>query len=146
MKYITSGKEKNVLCFELGDDVLVGLLEFAKKNNIQAAWVWMIGSTKELELGFYDIKLKEYQRRKFEDAMEIINISGNIGTFENKPVCHLHGSFAGRDYKLLGGHIHKLVANATVEVFVNKIEGSLVREYNGEIGLNLLKSQFKDGN
>src|SRR3989344_9305603 len=142
MKHIVSEKDQDVLRFDIGDDVLTGLLEFAEKNNIKAAWVWMVGASCEVELGFYDVGSKEYKKQNFNEVMEILGVSGNIAALDGKPVYHLHGSFSGQDFKSYGGHVHKLIANATVEVFIRRIEKPMVREYNSEVGLNLLKSSF----
>jgi len=142
VKHIASEKDQEVLRFDIGDDVLSGLLEFVEKNDIKAAWVWMVGASREVELGFYDVSSKEYKKQKFGEVMEILSVSGNIATLDGKPVYHLHGSFAGEDYKSYGGHVHRLIANATVEVFIHRIEKTLVREYNSKVGLNLLKSDF----
>lgn len=140
MKHIASNSEKEVLRFDSGDDILAGVIEFAEKKDIKAAWVWMIGSSKETELGFYDLGSKEYKKREFKEDMEIVNVSGNIGRMDGKPILHLHGSFSSHNFNTWSGHIHKLIANATAEVFLLKIENPLDREYDRETGLNLFKS------
>jgi predicted DNA-binding protein with PD1-like motif len=102
----------------------------------------MLGASKKLELSFYNLAGKEYEKHEFNENMEILNAGGNIGQFEGKPVIHLHGSFGRQDLSTLGGHVHKLVANATVEVVLHKIDGNMEREYNKSVGLNTLKSNF----
>jgi len=142
MKHILSTKEEEVIRFDPGDDVIAGILSFAEDRKIHSAWVSIIGSTKNVELGFYDMPSREYKNKVFDEVMEIVSASGNFGHLEGKPVVHIHGSFSRPDFTTHSGHIHKLVANATAEVYLKRIDNKLEREYNEAVGLNTLKSNF----
>jgi len=45
-----------------------------------------------------------------------------------------------RNIKFFGGHLNEAVVSATCEVIIEKIEGSIEREFDKETGLNLLKN------
>ena len=139
MKHILTNASHEVLRFDLGDDVLTGLLEFSAREGIDAGWISALGAAKEVELGYYEVKSKEYRKKIYNEFLEIATITGNIGRMNNKPVIHMHGSFGTRDYATVSGHVHRLIAGATVEVFIHKIAWALNRAPDLTSGLNLLK-------
>lgn len=138
MKHVLSNPYHEVLRFDAGDDVVGGILDFAEKQGIEAAWLSAIGSAREIELGFYDLKSQEYLKKTYAEPLELLEASGTIAVATEGPALHLHGVFGGKDYGTLGGHIHKMLANATLEVFIHKIDGRLERKHDPETGLNLL--------
>ncbi len=138
MKHILSDVCYEVVRFELGDDVIDELARFARGKKIHAAWISGIGSSKTVELGFYDIETKEYRNKRFGETMEILHIAGNVGKLGNELVVHLHAEFARPDYSVVGGHVHGLTANATVEMILYKMDGVLERAHDSLVGLNLL--------
>ncbi|MBI4033986.1 MAG: DNA-binding protein [Candidatus Brennerbacteria bacterium] len=142
MRRILSNTWHEILRFDEGEDIVAGILGFARENKIEAAWLSAIGSAKEIELGFYDLEKKKYLDKTFKKPLEVVEASGTISVLDSKPALHLHGVFSDENYQTLGGHIHKLVANATVEVFIHKLGESgsarLERKRDPETGLNLL--------
>lgn len=138
VKHILSNPYHEVLRFNSGDDVLRGILDFAEKQGIEAAWLSAIGSVQDVELGFYDLKKQEYLKKNFDEAMELLEASGTIAVMNGKPMLHVHGVFGGKNYETLGGHIHRMIASAAVEVFIHKIDGRLERRRDPQTGLNLL--------
>jgi predicted DNA-binding protein with PD1-like motif len=135
---ILSNPYHEILRFDRGDDVISGILKFAKEEKIDAAWVWALGAAEGVELGFYDLEAKEYRKKRFTEPMEIVQMTGNIAVGDNGPILHLHGSFGGRDHAVVGGHVNALIAYGTVEVFLHKIPGKILRAYDQETGLSLL--------
>jgi predicted DNA-binding protein with PD1-like motif len=112
---------------------------FAKETDIQGAWLNGIGGVLEVTLGFYDIEAKAYQWHDFKGLREITGIQGSIALDEhNAPMAHLHGTFADKDYKVVGGHVKDFVAAATVEVFVHRAYQPLRRKTDPAVGLQIL--------
>jgi len=140
MEVVFSDKKQDVLRFDSDEDVALSLVKYVMEEKIGAAWVSAIGSAKEIELGFYDKFYKEYRRQVFNEEMEVVNLSGNVGILNKKPAVHLHGSFGLHDYRVVGGHVHSLIVNTTVEMYLDKMDGVLKRDYDGNTGLNLFKS------
>ena len=44
------------------------LLKISKSKNIQSGWINGVGAIYNIEIGYYDIHLKDYVRKKFNDA------------------------------------------------------------------------------
>lgn len=146
MKHILTNSWHEILRFDEGEDVVAGILDFAGRNKIESAWLSAIGSSKELELSFYDLAKKEYSSRVFAEPLEIVSASGLIavqadGDNSGRPVLHWHGVFSRDDFSTVGGHIKKLIANATVEVFIHKLNEKLARKHDDKTGLNLLNNE-----
>lgn len=134
-------KDENayIVRFDKGEEVITSLADFMHENNITACSFSAIGSTGEIELGYYNKNLKEYRRKPFYEELEIISCNGNGGIMDAKPVIHAHGMFGRTDFTTIGGHIFKMVVTATCEVVITKLHGELVRGKNEEFKLNLLK-------
>ena len=127
-----------MLRFDKGEEVFAGLAEFASKNQIDAGVFWGIGTVSEADLGFYNPFLKQYRSKPLVENFEIISLVGNVSVLEGKPSLHAHGSFGRTDFSVIGGHVFKLVALATCEVFLIKLEGKIGRQNNPEFNLNLM--------
>jgi predicted DNA-binding protein with PD1-like motif len=52
---------------------------------------------------------------------------------------HLHVTLCNVEHKAVGGHLTSAVISATFEGFIDIIEGQVTREFNDDVGLNLLK-------
>jgi predicted DNA-binding protein with PD1-like motif len=138
MKHIISNPWHEVLRFDKGEDVIGGILNFAEKNKIKAAWLSAIGSSEEVGLGFYNLDKKEYSNKIFKESLEVLHASGTLAVIDGRPSIHWHGVFGRLDYSVIGGHIYRLIANATVEVFIHKLNETLIRKHDEKTGLNLL--------
>ena len=139
MKLILSNSWHAILRFDEGDDVIAGVLEFASKEGMEGAWLSAIGSTKEIELAYYDAGKKEYINKIFAEPLELVDASGTIAIKEGKPIIHWHGVASRLDYTTIGGHINKMIANMTIEVFIHKLNEKIEREHDEKTGLKLLK-------
>lgn len=138
MKTVLQDSRRYILRFDKGEEVFAGLTDFAAKNQVTAAVFWGIGTVSEADLGFYNSFLKQYRSKPLVENFEIISLIGNIGVFESKPAIHAHGSFGRTDFSVVGGHVFKLVALATCEIFLIKLEGQIVRKNNPDFQLNLI--------
>ncbi|MEX2014650.1 MAG: PPC domain-containing DNA-binding protein [Candidatus Saccharimonadales bacterium] len=123
-----------------GDELVASLTEFAKKDKIKGAWVFVVGACDEVEAGYYDLKTKKYKFKKYEQDLEILNIQGNLSWNGDQPAIHLHGTFSGEDGRSFGGHIKSLKVSITCEVFIHDWFGAnrIERKLDDSIGLNLL--------
>lgn len=51
---------------------------------------------------------------------------------------HLHIGLSDSKYNAYGGHITSAVISGTGEIIIEEIDGEIEREFNEEVGLNLL--------
>ena len=123
--------------FAHGDDVVNGMVEFARAHGIEGAWVNFLGAIEDPELGYYDLPTKSYTRRSFPGDWEIMGAVGNLARVGETPVLHVHITISGQDFAARGGHLFAGKAGATCEVFVRDLKTRLERVRDEDIGLAL---------
>jgi len=122
-----------------GEKLMASLNQFAEETKLEGGWINILGSALGMTLGFYDLDKKQYQWHDFAGLYEITGITGNLAyDDQNKPVFHLHGTFAGRDFKAIGGHVKDLTSGATVEIFIHRSFKSVKRMHDEASGLQTL--------
>ena len=115
------------------------LHEFLAANQLDGASVSGVGGAEQIELGFYDLAGKTYLWQTFPDLYEITGLLGTIALDEQgKSAYHMHGTFAGRDYQVIGGHVRDFIVGGTCELFVHRTYKPLKRAHDDATGLNLL--------
>lgn len=124
---------------------MAALGKFAEETKLEGGWINILGGALQMTLGFYELDKKQYRWQDFEGLYEITGITGNLAYDEqNQPVFHLHGTFAGPDYKSIGGHVKDLVAAATVEIFVHRAYQPIRRVLDESVGLQTLDLLHKE--
>lgn len=138
MKCLYKDKTRCVLRFDKGEEVIRGVSDYCDKGQIASGFFTALGACQKVTIAYYDLEVKKYLDRTKEENLEIVGITGNVAKLEGKSIVHAHGSFAGRDYVVSGGHVKELFASATCEVHLTILEEKLERAFNKETGLNLL--------
>lgn len=122
-----------------GEKLMLALQQFAQETKLEGGWINILGGALNMTLGFYDLDKKEYIWQDFDGLYEITGITGNLAyDQQNQPVFHLHGTFAGRDFKTIGGHVKDLTVAATVEIFIHRSFKSVKRVQDQSSGLQTL--------
>ncbi len=139
MKIIIQSKNKYILRYDKGEEVITDLINFCENQDIEAGFFFGIGAAEKVTISFYDTDIKEYKDEMIEEKVEIVNLLGNIAKMGDKIIIHCHGAFSGQNMQLRGGHVKKLVVSATCEIFLENFDVNIEREFSPEIGLNLMK-------
>ena len=126
-----------LLRFHRGEEIVSGLLAFARDRGLQGGWVQGLGAVEDAELGYYDLDTKEYLRQTFPGDWEIAALVGNLGWANDEPAAHLHAVLGSRDFTARGGHLFRGRVGATCEIFVRDLGSRLERGPDSETGLNL---------
>lgn len=121
-----------------GEEVVSSIIQFTAKENIRSAAFFGLGAICSFELGYYDLKTRKYEKEKFEEDMEVGNITGNIASLDGKPFVHTHVTVSGKDLKAYTGHLFSAEVALTLELFVFTASAGIERKMDAEIGLNLL--------
>jgi len=91
-------------------------------------------------LGYYDFKdTKTYKYETFDEDLEILTLSGNVSTMNQKALPHAHVTLGRRDFSVIGGHLEEGSLANMVEVNLTKLPGKLLKEKDENVGLNLLQ-------
>ena len=117
MKYSLSNNTY-IVRIDRGEEVVEQLLKFATKENIQGAFIQAIGACDEFSVGLYSVSEKKYESTDYNGEYEIVSCLGNLSINNNQPYLHLHIGCAGKDNKVVGGHLTRCLISGTFECFV----------------------------
>lgn len=122
---------------EKGDEVHSSLVEIAEREKIAGGWLSGIGAASDVELGYYDLERKEYDRVRIDGDVEIVSASGTVGLVDGKPFVHLHAVVSDRNCATRGGHLFRAVTGATLEFVLFVANAPIERTRDEATGLNL---------
>jgi len=143
MKYQTGEVGRVIVArFEDNDDVLEGLAEIAKKEDIHSAIFHLVGGMKA---GRYvvgpeteDLPPKPVWR-ELEESHEILAL-GTIFWEGDEPKVHLHGAYGKRDQVKVGCMRQGSKTFLVLEAVIMELEGiKASRELDPKIGMALLR-------
>ncbi len=121
-----------------GKDLLQEITDICLAENIGLGRVEAIGAVQKACIGFYDQKARDYQFRKIEQALEIVNLTGNVSMKEGHPFVHAHISLADHKGNVYGGHLAPGTTIFACELIVEVFEGAILeRTLDEETGLPL---------
>lgn len=128
-----------VIRIDKGEEILEEIKELAEKENIKLAKVEALGAVNNFTVGVYKVEDKKYYANSFTGNFEIVSLLGTISTMNNNFYAHIHMSAGNDKGEVFGGHLNKATVSATCEMVITIINGTVDREFNSEIGLNLFK-------
>jgi hypothetical protein len=139
-KLIQDGQEKTfAIVFDTGEEVVAGLLQFARDHQISGAHLTAIGAFERVTLGFFDVVKKDYKRIEIHEQVELMSLVGNIAHDDDgNPKLHAHVVVGKSDGTAHGGHLQEAHVRPTLEVVMVEASRHLRRTTRGEFGLALL--------
>ncbi len=121
-----------------GEELFASLEVFTEQHQIQSAYVSGIGLVRELELGYFDSEQAQYERKIYQENLEVVSLTGTITECEDKPFYHIHGVFGTKQFETVGGHVMRAVTDMTLELFISDFETRITRTLDEQSGLKLL--------
>src|SRR5438270_13600274 len=127
-----------LLVFRTGQEVMKGLLSFARKHGLVAGHLTGIGAISHAVIGFFDPRAKTYLRNPEKGQAEVLSLTGNLAVYEKEPFFHVHVALGLRDGSARGGHLFAATVRPTVEVVLTTYPRAVQRKIDAEPGLPLL--------
>jgi predicted DNA-binding protein with PD1-like motif len=138
-RLISGGQEKVfIVVFETGDEVMQGLLEFARQNELSAGHFTAIGALSEVVLGYLDWEQKDYERIPVREQVEVLSLVGDVALEDGSPKIHAHIVVGKRDGSAHGGHLLEAHVRPTLEVALHESPEHLRRRLDPDTGLALI--------
>jgi len=132
------GEKTFVIVFDTGDEVVAGLLDFAREHR-RAASLTAIGAFERVTLGFFEAERKDYKKIFIGEQVEVLSLVGNITLEESgEPKVHAHVVVGKSDGTAHGGHLLEAHVRPTLEVILVESPTRLRRKMNEEAGLALI--------
>ena len=137
MKYQIVNKNLALLSLDKGDYINSSIKELFIEENLDSGWISGIGAVCNIELGYYDVSLKEYLRRKFKGEHELTSLIGNVSFIDADYFIHTHVTISDMKCRSFGGHLFDAQIAAAGEFKIDLINEKIMRQYSNTIGLNL---------
>jgi predicted DNA-binding protein with PD1-like motif len=139
-KLIRHSQEKTfAVVFDPGEEVVAGLLRFAREQKLTGAHLTAIGAFERVTLGFFELAKKDYKKIPIEEQVELMSLVGNIAQDEKgEPKLHAHVVVGKSDGSAHGGHLLEASVRPTLEVVIVESAGHLRRKMHAHLGLALL--------
>jgi uncharacterized protein len=138
-KLIHEGGEKTfAIVFDKGDEVVSGLVSFAKENNLSASHFTAIGAFENVTLGFFERERKDYEKITIHEQVEVLSLVGDIALERDEPKVHAHVVVGKRDGTAHGGHLLEARVWPTLELILVESPQHLQRKVDKETGLALI--------
>ena len=117
-----------------------GVLAAAAGDGVSTALVTGIGGVREVRLAYYDRSEKKYEEKTFQEQLELTSLVGNVTVKDGTLFLHAHGTFARRDYTVIGGHVVSGVVSPLLEFVLTPTENTAVRELDESLGLYTIRN------
>jgi len=133
------GQKTYVLVFDTGDEVIAGLLDFARTHDLGGSHFTAIGAFSSLVVGYFDWGKKDYQKIPLDEQVEVLSLVGDIALGEGGPKVHAHVVVGKADGTAHGGHLLKAHVRPTLEVILVESPQHLRRQPDKASGLALIR-------
>jgi predicted DNA-binding protein with PD1-like motif len=137
---LLSDKDEKVfiLVFETGDEVMEGLIAFAREHGVRAGHFTAIGAFSDVVLGYLDWEKKHYEPIPLSEQVEVLSLVGDLAIQDGAPQVHAHIVVGKRDGTAHGGHLIRGHVRPTLEVVLHESPEHLRRKVDPETGLALI--------
>lgn len=134
------GERTFALIYEPGDEVVAGLMRFAKVHKPRSAHFTAIGAFQDVVLSYFDWETKKYQEIPVNEQVEVVALAGDIAWKDDgEPVVHAHVVVGRSDGSTRGGHLKTAHVRPTLELVLVEYPKHLERKHDAETGLALIR-------
>jgi uncharacterized protein len=133
------GEKTFVLIFDTGDEVVAGLLDFAKQQHLDSSHFTALGAFSDVVVGYFDWEKKEYTHIPLPEQVEVLVLVGDIALDQGAPKVHAHVVVGKADGTAHGGHLLEAHVRPTLEVVLVESPQHLQRQSDPESGLALIR-------
>ena len=104
--------------FSPGDEILSGLTDLARRDNITSAQITGLGGLSTALLAFGDPSIGSFVFKLIpvEEKSELVSLVGTVSLRDGEPYVHLHAVVALSDGSTIGGHVLELHVSPVAEV------------------------------
>lgn len=138
MQIIGSEAGKYVFNLARGEELFSTLLSWCEAEGVQGATLTGLGAADEMEIAYYHLGTKTFERQTVTDEVEILSLQGNLAMLDGKRALHIHAVLGRRDLSTFGGHLFLLRVSGACEIHLTTFPDAFLRKPDAATGLNLL--------
>ncbi len=136
----SEGGRTFALIFSTGDEVMAGLVAFAREHKLGGSRFTAIGAFQDVTLGYFDWSKRDYQKIPVNGQVEVLSLVGDVAEGEKgEPKVHAHVVLGKADGTAHGGHLLQAHVRPTLEVMLVEAPEHLCRRFDPESGLALIR-------
>jgi uncharacterized protein len=132
------GEKTYAIVFNKGDEVVEGLLSFARENKVQGSHFTAIGAFSDVTLGYFNWEKKAYDKIFVKEQVEVLSLVGNIVFDNGNPKLHAHIVIGKSDGTAHGGHLIEGHVRPVLEAVLVESPSHLHRKTDKETGIALI--------
>ena len=132
------GQRTFAIVFDQGDEMIQGLKEFSKEQQLLGSHFTAIGAFSQVTLGYFQRENMEYKNIPVNEQVEVLSLVGNITSKGDDYKVHAHAVLGKSDGSTLGGHIQDAKVWPTLEVVLVEEPAYLKRTIDEKTGLALI--------
>ena len=136
MKYKINN-DRLFISLQTGDELVTSITDVLIKEKINSGLINGIGAINKVELGFYNLELKEYNKKLFSKDYELTSLMGNITLKDDNPFIHVHINISDDNFNVFGGHLFSAFTAASAEIIILLNDENIRRELDKDVGLSL---------
>ena len=91
------------------EEILEEIGKVAEKENIRLAQVTGLGAINDFTAGVYNTVTKEYHSIQFQEAYEIVSLTGTVTRKDGEVYLHLHIAAGDEEGHVHGGHLNRAI-------------------------------------
>jgi uncharacterized protein len=133
-----NGVKNYAIVLAKGDEVMSGLTDFARQNNVTSASFTAIGAFRQATVAWFDDSRKEFKLIPINEQVELVSMIGDVALVKGQPAVHTHASVASPDGTVRGGHVINAYVFPTLELFLTVYPTPLHKETDPPTGLKLI--------
>jgi uncharacterized protein len=134
-----TGEKTFAVIFDTGDEVVSGLLQFARDVGLKGSHFTAIGAFSRVTLGYFVWDKKKYKHILLDQQVEVLSLVGDIALQDRESKLHAHVVVGLADGSAFGGHLIQAHVRPTLEVILSEAPESLHREFDEASGLPLIR-------
>jgi len=124
--------------FDVGDEVIAGLCDVAKRNRLADSRFTAIGGFSSVVLGYFEWQTKQFKKVSIDEQVEVLVLAGDITCEGDEPRVHAHVVVGKADGTAHGGHLIEARVRPTLEVMLVESPVQLHRRFDPRTGLALI--------
>jgi len=132
------GEKTYAIVFNKGDEVVEGLLSFAREEKVQTSHFTAIGALSDVTLGYFNWTKKTFDKISIQEQVEVLSLVGNIVFDNGDPKLHAHVVIGKSNGTAHGGHLMEGHVRPILEVILVEVPSHLHRKIDKETGLALI--------
>ncbi len=121
-----------------GDALPDALVEFCRDRGIRSATAEGLGALADVELGFYDLETRDYDRTTLSGSWELLHLFATVAEWDGDLFAHTHVVLSGADFVARGGHLFRGIVSVTAEIRLWTVDRPLHRRMHDEFRLHFL--------